>query len=269
MSNNSEYKDILTLIRDNSPNSLELDLDTVHSNYYKYLINQGYIHGAKVEEYMSGAMVYGVSVFLTTSGEAFLEKLLEEAKPVRMTPKNSYEQMQVFLERVENGDSELQSPNDRVREKDYLDLAQEAISTGLVKGLSIKYASNKPFFIRHEMRVTTKGFEILDNDFEQKRSNETSGTVFNFNGGDFSGAQIGTNNIQNNNYGNTLNEIEKYLSTLSESEKVEAVEIVEIVKSTDKEKSGALSKFTTFLENHPELVKLTGKLLVWGMAQNS
>ncbi|WEG72432.1 hypothetical protein [Vagococcus intermedius] len=266
MSNNSEYKEILTLIRDNSPNSLELDLDTVHSNYYTYLINQGYIHGAKVEEYMSGAMVYGASVFLTASGEVFLEQLLEEAKPIRMTAKNSYKEMQVFLERVENDDSELQIPNDRMREKDYFDLVQEAISTGLVKGLSIKYASNKPFFIRHEMRVTTRGFEIMENDFKQ-RNNETSGTVFNFNGGDFSGAQIGTNNIQNNNYGNTLNEIEKYLSTLSDSEKVEAVEIVEIVKSENKEESGALSKFTSFLENHPKLVELTGKLLVWGMTQ--
>lgn len=254
------------MVRDNSPNSLELELNTVQSNYYKYLINQGYIYGAKVEEYMSGDVVYGASVFLTKKGEVFLKQLLEEAKPIRMTARNSHEQMQIFLERVENNDGELQIPNDRVRERDYFDLAKEAISTGLVKGLSIKYASNKPFFIKHEMRVTKKGFEILENEFEQSNS-ETSDTVFNFHGGDFSGAQIGTNNIQNNNYGNTLNEIEQYLSTLSESEKLEAVEILEIVKSTEKEKSGALSKFTSFLENHPNLVELTGKLLVWGMTQ--
>lgn len=266
MSNNSEYKDILILIRDNSPNSLEMELTTVQSNYYNYLINQGYIHGAKVEEYMSGAVVYGASVFLTNKGEVYLKQLLEEEKPIRMTAKNSHEQMQIFLERVEDNDDELQIPNDRVREKDYFDLANEAISTGLVRGLSIKYASNKPFFIKHEMRVTKKGFEIMENDFEQSNS-ETKGTVFNFNGGDFSGAQIGTNNVQNNNYGNTLKEIEQYISNLSEIEKKEAVEIVEIVKSTEKEKSGALSKFTSFLENHPKLVELTGKLLVWSMTK--
>ncbi|WP_461198652.1 hypothetical protein [Enterococcus sp. N249-2] len=268
MSNKSEYKDILLLIRDNSPNSLELNLTTIQSNYYKYLIKQGYIHGAKVEDYMSGAMVYGASVFLTTRGEEFLKQLLEEAKPIRMTAKNSYEQMQIFLERVENNDAELQTPNDRVSEKDYYDLVNEAISTGLVKGLSIKYASNKPFFIKHEMRVTKKGFEIMENDFEQSNS-EPRGTVFNFNGGDFSGAQIGTNNIQNNNYENTLNEIEQYISKLSKNEKAEAVEIVEIVKSSEKEKSGTLSKFTSFLETHPKLVEMTGKLLVWGMTQNN
>lgn len=266
MSNNSEYKDILILIRDNSPNSLEMELNTVESNFYNYLINQGYIHGAKVEEYMSGAMVYGASVFLTNKGEVFLKQLLEKEKPIRMTAKNSHEQMQIFLERVEDNDDELEIPNDRVRKKDYFDLANEAISMELVKGLSIQYASDEPFFIIDGMRVTKKGFEVMENDFEQSNS-ETKGTVFNFNGGDFSGAQIGTNNIQNNNYGNTLNEIEQYLSKLSESEKAEAVEIVEIVKSTEKEKSGALSKFTSFLENHPKLVELTGKLLVWSMTQ--
>ena len=57
------------------------------------------------------------------------------------------------------------------------------------------------------------------------------------------------------------------ISNLSEIEKKEAVEIVEIVKSTEKEKSGALSKFTSFLENHPKLVELTGKLLVWSMTK--
>lgn len=269
LSNNAEYIAILSMVKENAPNSLELDLNTIDSGYYSYLITKGYIHGAKVETYMSGATVYGASVFLTNEGECFLQNMIDETKPIRMTKKNQYFQSQIFLQRVDSGERDLTIPNERVKEQDYYDLITQVIKDKLVKGLALKYASNKPYILRSEkIRVTAEGYEIMENDYKENKS-ESIGTTFNFNGGDFTGAQIGNSNTQNNHYGNTLKELQKYVDLLSENDKKQATKIVEIVNSTEVNKMGALRTFSGFLEKHPRLVELTGKLLVWGMTQTN
>ncbi|OPF88855.1 hypothetical protein BW731_00615 [Vagococcus martis] len=216
---------------------------------------------------MSGAMIYGNSVFLTEKGELFLQELIGNSKPIRMTSKNKYNQMKILLERIEDGDRNLLRPNYRVRENDHLDLLHNMIDEDLVKGISLKYASNKPhLYFSDNIRITEEGYEIMDNEYKEK---DNSSMVFNIYDGDFKGAQIGGNNVQYNNYDNVKNELDEYLAKLSKEEQEEATQIVEVINSQELNKVGKLSKFTNFLETHPKLVELTGKMLVWGMTLNN
>ncbi|EAE4322088.1 hypothetical protein E1T83_15925, partial [Listeria monocytogenes] len=68
----------------------------------------------------------------------------------------------------------------------------------------------------------------------------------------------GINATINNNFDNSLEELGAFISRLSENEQKEANEILDAIKNGDI-KPGMLSRFSTFLESHPNLVAYTGK----------
>ncbi|EQC0600444.1 hypothetical protein D5016_002905, partial [Listeria monocytogenes] len=87
----------------------------------------------------------------------------------------------------------------------------------------------------------------------ESKVNVAPSQVINIYGGDQRGAGFGINATINNNFDNSLEELGALISRLSENEQKEANEILDAIKNGDI-KPGMLSRFSTFLESHPNLV---------------
>ncbi|MBC1212477.1 hypothetical protein [Listeria booriae] len=165
---------------------------------YRILESQDYVHGIEIAEYYDGPNLSLSNANITDTGYAFLHEMEAQEKPIRMSSKNKYIQLQVFLERVDDADNNLEKPNPRVRTADYYELISYAIKKKLVTGLVIKYASNKPSLIRtQDVRLTPSGLDLLDIPFEETDPSIISQTI-NIYDGDFRNSSLGSGNTQNN-----------------------------------------------------------------------
>lgn len=138
----------------------------------------------------------------------------------------------------------------------------EAISflqrEGYLKGIT--WASDRPLLEEGLVYLTEKGENYLNPTEKPTQGN----TTYNIQGGNFSGASLGSNNIVTNNWNNSIADLKEYVSELPKEEEKIGNELIEIVEAGNLEK-GISSKFSSFLEKHPNLVELTGKALVWSL----
>lgn len=168
-------------------------------NLYNYLIQQNLVNGLQVEYYYSGPIVNTNQAIITKYGYDFIKEVSIQNKPLRMNRKNHHEQLQIFLQRLDHGEKDLEKTNPRVREVDYYDLIKFAINQNLVSGLDIYYADDKPnLLIMEDARVTMKGYDILDLPFQNAHSSEVAEQHYHFYDGDFKQSTFGSNNTQNN-----------------------------------------------------------------------
>ncbi len=196
---NEKLYELLMNIKNNSMNLIDSDISREDEIVYKQLIKLGLVINLTIENYYSGPVINAEHTLITEKGYAFLKKIDEQKRPIRMTKKNRYIQLQVLLERIENGETGLNQPNPRVRETDYLDLFQFAIDNSFVKGVSVIPINGKIYAIAGDPRITPEGYEILETSFNEIEKNQN--IVFqtlNFNGGDFKNSTFGNENTQNN-----------------------------------------------------------------------
>src|SRR5699024_1798313 len=97
-------------------------------NLYNYLIQQNLVNGLQVEYYYSGPIVNTNQAIITKYGYDFIKEVSIQNKPLRMNRKNHHEQLQIFLQRLDHGEKDLEKTNPRVREVDYYDLIKFAIN---------------------------------------------------------------------------------------------------------------------------------------------
>ncbi|EIE5877913.1 hypothetical protein LDQ49_000154 [Listeria monocytogenes] len=196
---NKKIYELLKNIQDNPKLLVDKDISREEETVCQYIKSKGFVTNLNIEEYYSGPVLNAENCLLTDEGFAFLRKFEEHTKPIRMTKRNRYLQLQILLERIENDDKELLRPNPRVRKNDYADLIKFAIDNKLVKGISATYASDILYAITGKPRITSEGYEILDIPFDQISTNQqTLVQTFNFNNGDFKGSTFGNNNEQYN-----------------------------------------------------------------------
>lgn len=196
---NEKLYELLVNIKNNSMNLIDSDISREDEIVYKHLIELDLVINLIVENYYSGPVINAEHALITENGYAFLKKIDEQKRPIRMTKKNRYIQLQVLLERIENGETGLSQPNQRVRETDYLDLFQFAIANAYVKGASVLPINGKIYAVAGEPRITPEGYEILETSFNEIEKNQN--IIFqalNFNGGDFKNSTFGNENTQNN-----------------------------------------------------------------------
>ncbi|MDT2635671.1 hypothetical protein P7D40_12335 [Enterococcus dongliensis] len=196
--NKKIYK-LLKNIQDNPKSLVDKDISREEETVCQYIKSKRFVTNLNIEEYYSGPVLNAENCLLTDEGFAFLRKFEEQTKPIRMTKKNRYLQLQILLERIEDADKELLRPNPRVKKNDYADLIEFAIDNKFVKGISTVYASDSLYAIIGKPRITSDGYEILDIPFDQISTNQqTLIQIFNFNNGDFKGSTFGNNNEQHN-----------------------------------------------------------------------
>lgn len=176
------------------------DISESDAELYKYIISKGLVHNLKIEHYYSGPNIDASQAIITDKGYAFIEQISESNKPIKMNRENRYKQLHIFLKRLDDQDDDLRTPNKRVREIDYYDLIKYAIDSNFVKGIAIKYASNKPhLFLSQFARITTEGYDVLDTPYPKNDSSDASiSNIYNIYGGDQKGASFGSNNTTNN-----------------------------------------------------------------------
>ncbi|EAH2637971.1 hypothetical protein JZB01_002765 [Listeria monocytogenes] len=197
--NNQLYK-LLIQIKDSSKTLIDNQISEDEANKYKCLNEQNLVANLQVEYYYSGPIINAKNAIITEDGYDFIRKIEELKKPIRMNRKNSYEQLQIFLQRVVDEDEDLECPNKRVKKSDYYDLITNAIEQNLVKDIGIYYADDEPHLaIMGEARVTTNGYSILDTPYIGLKSAQTTEQNFNFYGGDYNHSTFGSHNTQNNN----------------------------------------------------------------------
>lgn len=200
---NAKLYELLVKIQNESASLIDRDISEEDAKFYEYLSNQKFVTNLKIEHYYSGPNINAESAIITDKGFVFINQMEQLNKPIRMNKENQYKQLQIFLERVEAHDKDLTTPNSRVKEADYFDLVKYAIDSNLVKGLAVKYASNKPyFFISQNIRVTTEGYEIMETPYVKEPSSISSviNNTYNLYDSDNRGASFGSNNTNNNNW---------------------------------------------------------------------
>ncbi|MDN3119143.1 hypothetical protein P0E62_05835 [Enterococcus faecalis] len=197
---NLKLYELLLKIQNEADILTNADISESDAELYKYIISKGLVHNLKIEHYYSGPNIDASQAIITDKGYAFIEQISESNKPIKMNRENRYKQLQIFLKRLDDQDDDLRNPNKRVREIDYYDLIKYAIDSNLVKGIAIKYASNKPhLFLSQFARVTTEGYDVLDTPYPKKDASDTSiSNIYNIYGGDQKGASFGSNNTTNN-----------------------------------------------------------------------
>lgn len=196
---NQKMYDLLKKIRDNSDDLIDKGISEQEENFYNYLINQGFVTNLNIENYYSGPMINAEYAFITEKGYTFLDDFEQDIKPIRMTKKNRYIQLQVLLKRIEEKQNDLRSPNFKVYDEDYLDLLQFAIENSYIKGISLAITNGKLYAVVGTPRITPEGYEVLKTPFEQiQPSQQVLIQTFNFHDGDFRNSVFGTDNTQNN-----------------------------------------------------------------------
>lgn len=179
-------------------NSTSESVSEEEANMYEYLKKHSLVDNLKIDYYYGNTEVGLDKAILTDKGRNFIKKIEDSKKPIRMTNKNRYEQIQVFLQRIEDGDKNLMSPNPRVKEDDYFSMIKYSIDKKIIENISIKYADDKPYLIIGLPRITTEGYDILEHPYEkldQMQKTENNYYV----DGDSRGSTFGSDNIQNNN----------------------------------------------------------------------
>ncbi|MFT0189763.1 hypothetical protein ACI3E5_08960 [Candidatus Enterococcus avicola] len=197
---NLKLYELLLKIQNEADILTNADISESDAELYQYIISKELVHNLKIEHYYSGPNIDASQAIITDKGYALIEQISESNKPIRMNRENRYKQLQIFLKRLDDQDDDLRTPNYRVREIDYFDLIKYAIDSNLVKGIAIKYASNKPhLFLSQFARVTTEGYDVLDTPYPKKDASDTSiSNIYNIYGGDQKGASFGSNNTTNN-----------------------------------------------------------------------
>lgn len=196
---NEKLYELLVNIKNNPMNLIDRDISREDESIYKHLIKLDLVINLIIENYYSGPVINAEYALITENGYAFLKKIDEQKRLIRMTKKNRYIQLQVLLERIENGEIGLSQSNPRVRETDYLDLFQFAIANSFIKGVSVIPINGKIYAIAGEPRITPEGYEVLETSFNELEKNQNiMSQTFNFNGGDFKNSTFGNENIQNN-----------------------------------------------------------------------
>lgn len=197
---NLKLYELLLKIQNEADILTNADISESDAELYKYIISKGLVHNLKIEHYYSDPNIDASQAIITDKGYAFIEQISESNKPIKMNRENRYKQLQIFLKRLDDQDDDLRTPNKRVREIDYYDLIKYAIDSNFVKGIAIKYASNKPhLFLSQFARITTEGYDVLDTPYPKNDSSDASiSNIYNIYGGDQKGASFGSNNTTNN-----------------------------------------------------------------------
>ena len=198
---NLKLYELLLKIQNESDTLTNADISESDADFYGYLISTELVYNLKIEHYYSGPNIDASQAIITDKGYAFINQIGEADKPIKMNRENRYKQLQIFLKRLDDHDADLRTPNYRVQEIDYYDLIKYAIDSNLVKGIAIRYASNKPhLFLSQFARVTTEGYDVLDTPYPKNNTpGATISNTYNIYGGDQRGASFGSNNTTNNN----------------------------------------------------------------------
>ena len=145
-----------------------------------------------------------------------------------------------------------------------LDLAhilENAKRNDYIGGVSITKTKSTPVIWYDDAYLTEEGKNYL---YPEKKSTIEKNT-FNFHNGDFRGSGFGSDITIENNWSYSLDELKNYVSTLSESDQEIGNELIEVVEKQDFKK-GTLSRFSGFLEKHPNVVNYVGKVIVWALS---
>ena len=196
---NDELYNFLLKIQKSPETLIDENISENEFNLYKYLIQHNLVDGLQVEYYYSGPTVNASQAIITKYGYDFIKEVSIQKSPIRMSRKNRHEQLQMFLQRLDDGDKELIKPNPRVRDIDYYDLIKFAIKQNLVSGIDIYYADDEAkLLIRDDARVTTDGYDILDLPVQSINSSKDIEQHYHFYDGDYRQSTFGSGNTQNN-----------------------------------------------------------------------
>lgn len=201
--NQDEFNDqlygLLLKIKTSSKLLIDQDISEDEANKYKYLMELNLVSNLQIDYYYSGPSINAENAIITKDGFDFIEKIEQLKKPIRMNRKNRYEQLQLFLQRVEEGETDLEIPNSRVNKNDYYDLIKQAIDQELIKGIGMFYGDNEPHLvITQDARVTTAGYDVLDEPYIDPKKKQVTEQNFNFHNGDYRNSTFGSDNTQTN-----------------------------------------------------------------------
>lgn len=147
--------------------------------------------------------------------------------------------------------------------KDFNSILTMAQDNGYIKGFKMTKTKDGGVSWTDEVTLTQEGAAYLK---PNKQSVPLSQTTNHFNiTGNVQGSAFGTNATVNNNWSDSMETLKEYISKLPEEDKEIGNELVKVVE-TEKLEKGMLSKFSDFLGRHSELVELTGKVIVWSLA---
>ena len=144
---------------------------------------------------------------------------------------------------------------------DYAKVLEVAQNEGYIVGVKITKTKTYPVVWEDDARLTQKGVGFI----RPNKDENLSTSNFHFYNGDFRGSGFGSDITITNNWANSLNDLKDYISTLPKEELDTGNELVEIIEKGEL-KGGIFSRFITFFENHPNVVGLIGKAIVWSLS---
>ncbi|EAH2637972.1 hypothetical protein JZB01_002766 [Listeria monocytogenes] len=145
--------------------------------------------------------------------------------------------------------------------EDYVTILEAAQREEYIVGVKITKSKSSPIVWDDDVRITTKGANFI----HPTEKLMHAANNFHFHNGDFRGSGFGSDIIVTNNWSDSVDDLKKYISTLPKEDFETGNELIEIVETQDFKK-GSLSRFTGFLEEHPNVVGYVGKAIVWSLS---
>lgn len=172
---NNQLYELLIEIKDSSNVVIKNNLSENEGNKYKYLCKLELVYGLQIDYYYDGYSIDASQAIITEKGYQFIEEVNQTKKPIRKDEKNRYEQVQVLLRRIENGDINFNSPNPRVKKNDHFELLDYIIELDLVRGIIAPTGVNKMYFANpKDINITVEGYEYLTTPYNQSNSSQKS-----------------------------------------------------------------------------------------------
>lgn len=179
-------------------NSISESVSDEKAKMYEYLKKNNLVNNLKINYYYGNIEVELDEAILTERGYSFMKEIEDSKKPMRMTTKNRYEQIQVLLKKIEDGEKDLNIPNARVAQHDHDMLIQYISDHKLVEDMSPLLVTSGYYQKEDkEIVITTKGYDILDNPYKKSSQTQKNENHF-YIKGDSRGSTFGSGNVQNN-----------------------------------------------------------------------
>lgn len=148
---------------------------------------------------------------------------------------------------------------------DYAEILDDLFSDGLINKSGVIRTKDGPMINDENMTITDKGAQYInppnDNEPQPKQ-------VFNIHDGNYTNASFGNTGNISYNFDESITELKKLIDALPPTDKTEGEEIVKIIE-TQNFKPGVFSKFSTFLEKHPNIIRYIGSSIVWTLSNTS
>lgn len=148
-----------------------------------------------------------------------------------------------------------------INASDFATIIESATKLGYITGANIIQTKDYPIIETEKIELTELGAEKINPTKPVEKTSQTTNN-FNFNSAaDYRGSTFGSENTINNEWVSSLEELREYIETLSPEDQKTGEEIIEIVEKRDFPPN-ILNRFYKFLEKHPEIGSIIGKLVV-------